>query len=263
MTLKKYFSLAKTNLAEIYSNFLESSVYVLFLIFILFIFIRIWTIVYSGKSAIEGFSLTEMLWYFAFTETLVLSFNLYRITALGEEIKTGALSNSLLKPYNFIGREFSLVSSSLIFNFILFGAAATIMTYIFIGPINLTFFGLAATFVTIILAMLLNFCIMSSIGFVALWTEESSSLYWMYQKIIFVLGGMLIPLEFYPDWLRGVLNYLPTSFIVYGPAKLFVHFSFLDFIKLIAGQIFWIAIAFMIMILIYTKGIRKVSINGG
>ena len=38
-----------------------------------------------------------------------------------------------------------------------------------------------------------------------------------------ILGGMLIPLELFPERMQPILRALPFAGIVYGPARMFVH----------------------------------------
>jgi ABC-type glutathione transport system ATPase component len=56
----------------------------------------------------------------------------------------------------------------------------------------------------ILLAMTLNFCVQGMIGLCAFITEDVQSFQIIYQKFLFILGGMLIPLDFFPGWLRDV-----------------------------------------------------------
>lgn len=111
--------------------------------------------------------------------------------------------------------------------------------------------------------MAINFILILVMGLSAFWLEDSASISWIYQKIVFIIGGMLLPLEFYPSWLENLSKSLPTSYLMYYPAKLFVHFDFTLFFKIIIGQIAWIVILSIIAFIIYKKGVREVNINGG
>ena len=44
----------------------------------------------------------------------------------------------------------------------------------------------------------------AAIGLSAFWIVDTSPVYWIWQKLAFVLGGLLLPLELYPDWLRAL-----------------------------------------------------------
>lgn len=263
MKFKKYFALGRITLVEKSRYLLENSIYTFFIAMILFILFNMWKAIYGDKQLIGDFTLPQMLWYLAFAETLSFSLGVSRLEKIGDEVKSGALANSLSKPYNFLGREFSIISSEFIYNFILFGIVGFTLCFIFAGAIKLTAIGLLLSILAAIGGLILNYFIISTFGMIALWTEDSTSTYWIYQKVLFIFGGMLFPLEFYPLWLQDILKYLPTTFIMYGPSKLFVHTSSSLFLSNLIGQIIWTVIFAVILILIYKKGIKEVSINGG
>ncbi|MGR5996162.1 ABC-2 family transporter protein [Bacillus cereus] len=85
----------------------------------------------------------------------------------------------------------------------------------------------------------------------------------IYQKFLFILGGVLIPLDFFPEILQKIANYLPFSFITFAPSKLFVHFSIIHFFQVLCGQIIWIGLFLILLKVVFKMGIRRLTINGG
>ena len=60
--------------------------------------------------------------------------------------------------------------------------------------------------------------------------------------LVNVFGGVLIPLEFYPDNLEKVLNYLPFKYIFYWPTQFFLNKysgEWNVFKEVIEIQLFW------------------------
>ena len=53
----------------------------------------------------------------------------------------------------------------------------------------------------------------------AFWLRNAGSAWFLYQKLVFVLGGMLIPLEVFPSGLETVCRYLPFQAMAYAPAR--------------------------------------------
>ena len=90
-----------------------------------------------------------------------------------------------------------------------------------------------------------------------------SLILWIYQKFVFILGGFLIPLDFYPNWLQTIAKALPFAYMIYGPSKLFVSPSVDLFINIISLQIVWIVVLGAILILAYRRGIAYLTVNGG
>ena len=72
----------------------------------MFIFVSLWRTVYSisGESEIEGFRLSQVVWYLAMTETVILSGS--RIfDEISAAVKSGDLAYTLIRPYSYVGYQ--------------------------------------------------------------------------------------------------------------------------------------------------------------
>ena len=52
------------------------------------------------------------------------------------------------------------------------------------------------------------------------WVLDAKGAWFLYQKLVFVAGGMLLPLEILPGWLEATARVLPFSSMAYAPARL-------------------------------------------
>ena len=150
-----------------------------------------------------------------------------------------------------------------ILRFIVVFAAAISMAWIFVGPINITTTSIIFGLITITIGYTIVFLLMAFMGLFAFWLEESYALFFIYDKMRFILGGFLFPLEILPLWLATPARKLPFAAALYYPAKIFVNFSWKTLIEALKLQITWIIILTILVSIIYKKGIKKVSIHGG
>jgi ABC-2 type transport system permease protein len=109
----------------------------------------------------------------------------------------------------------------------------------------------------------MNFCITCLIGLSAFLVEEVSPFMWIYQKFVFILGGFLIPLDFYPNWLQTIARSLPFAYMIYGPSKLFVDPSPQLLLNVLSMQAVWIMVLGTILVLSYRRGVGYLTVNGG
>lgn len=262
MNLSKYYSIWKINLINSLVYFTEFILNALFVAIIIFIFVNLWQVIYADKSVIEGFTIGMMIWYLVFTESIVTS-QKDVVKAISDDIKSGQIAYSLNKPYDYI--MFTLVNSlsQAFVSFLLVMVVGGVIAYTMIGGIHLALINLPIILLLALLALLLDFSIVLIIGLSAFWIEDATSIRWIYNKFVFTIGGMLVPLEILPNWLAKTSYYLPFSFIAYHPAKLFVNFQLNYFLKVLAIQIGYITLFIGIAYLIYRKAIKEVSINGG
>lgn len=61
----------------------------------------------------------------------------------------------------------------------------------------------------------------------------------------------------------AVLRLTPVYTVCYGPAKLLVDFSAEKYFEILLAQSFYLAFGFGILFFIYSKGVKKLYVNGG
>lgn len=97
---------------------------------------------------------------------------------------------------------------------------------------------------------------------ISFWIEDSSPFHWVYDKMILVLGT-LFPIEMFPNFLRPIVKCTPIYVITYGPAKLIIHFTMENFTKIFIAQMIYLIISVLIIKILYSKGVKKLNVNGG
>lgn len=263
MVLAKYFAVGWFEVRQRFGYVWDQVFAGVFVAMLLFIFFHVWTAFFAGKETVQGFSLAEMIWYLAITETLVISSGFFWIERIGEDVRAGMIGTRLLKPMNYVFANFFINTMHVIYNLIIAGVVAFIVAFLLVGPIKVSAASIALGFIAIFGGVALNYILTAGLGLLAFWVEDTSALYWIYQKGIFILGGMLVPLEIYPDWLRDAIVWLPFSVMTYLPSRLFIKFSFADFIMTMIVQFAWIVIGSLLLAFIYRAGLWKVQVHGG
>ena len=79
-----------------------------FLTVILYIFLRLWTVVYAAAEGnrVGGLTLPQMVWYLVITEAIYLSAP--RVASeVDEDVRTGRLAVHLIRPLSYAGGHFS------------------------------------------------------------------------------------------------------------------------------------------------------------
>jgi len=228
------------------------------------VFMALWSTAYgvSGQSDLQGFTLVDMVWYLAMTETITLSSS--RIfTEIAEAVRSGDVAYTLARPTSF---PFFQVANSLgntapRFLLNLLTASAVVMAGMRQAAGSLP--GLAAFAGMAGLALLLDALIAVLIGLLAFWLEEIMPVFWIYQKLLFTVGGLFLPLEMFPGWLQRIARWLPFQFITYAPARAFVHFEPGFVLRMAAGQVAYIGLMSALVVLVWRRAQRRLVIHGG
>ncbi len=264
MALRKYtwigLTAARSNLAYLS----EVAARTVFLAVILYIFLRLWQVTYgdTGATQLGGLTLPQMLWYLVMTETLTLSAP--RVAPeIDQDVRTGALAVQLIRPLSYpLARLWSTLGERLVrfgLNLVVGAAIALLL----VGPIAFSAGGLLLFLLALPCAFTLDFLGQFLIGMGAFWLEDTSGLLLIYSRITMILGGMLIPLELFPQAVQPWLRALPFSSIIYGPARMFVHPDAAFLRDLIVRQGLAIVVLSGAVALVYRAGIRRIHANGG
>jgi ABC-2 type transport system permease protein len=261
--MKKYYAIFKINLLNSLAYPAEIVTRSGMILIFMLVFFQLWQVTYaaSGSQVLNGLTLHDTMWYLLMAETIELGRP--RLAQLiSRQVKDGSIAYLLNKPYDFLlyqiacGLGDSLPRMGMLF--ILGGS----LVWSMVGPPP-TFSNWPAAGFGLAGAWLLHFCINALIGLAAFVAEEVTPFEWIYQKLVFILGGMLIPLEFYPAWLQTLAKSLPFAYMMYGPARLFVRADLQLFIQIITGQALWLAILGGLLVLAFSRSIRRLAINGG
>lgn len=230
-----------------------------FFVIILFIFRQIWLTV---DPASRGMNINQLIWYLVITESMMLSFPDVN-KRVDMDVKSGTIALLMVKPFHYPGYLFMLYSGELLPRFIVnifLGAGAA---YYFTGVNVIEANLMLPVLICMVFGAIMHFLIALLISLMSFWVEETEPFFWVYHKILFTLGGLLIPLEFLPDYLRNIAESLPFSVILYRPAMMAVNPSSNAFINLISVQILWCLVLLGATEAVYAAGRRRLCFNGG
>jgi ABC-2 type transport system permease protein len=261
--MTKYWSIFKIQLANNLAYPAELLGRSLIILPFMWIFYQLWRVTFAaaGVTEMNGMTLERTIWYLLLAETIELSRP--RLSyAISEAVKDGSIAYILSKPYDFLLYQFSSTMGEMMFRAGLNALIGGVLVWLLVGPPP-SAVGVLAALPALLGAWTLNFCFAALIGLLAFWVEDVSAFTWIFQKLSFILGGLLIPLDFYPAWLQGIAKSLPFASMTYGPARLFVAPSLPDFLSTLALQAGWIAVIALALWLVYRRGLSALTVNGG
>ena len=262
--LRKYGTVMRISIASNLAYVMEVVFRSLFLIALIFVFGQLWRTTYSarGIQLLSGFSVSDMIWYLVAAEIIATS--MPQLTRrIDQDVRTGQLAYLLGRPCSYILYNFAQYLGERLVRMLFNGVVAIAMALILVGPPQFSLIGLFAWPLVAFLALCIDFVAYFSIGLLAFWTENTDSFTFVFSRLTLVLGGVLAPLEIFPQPLRSVAQALPFSAILYGPARTLVHFELDRFGWLLLQQVLTLGVGCLILLVTYGIAIRRVNINGG
>ena len=235
-----------------------------FLAVILFVFLQLWRVTYAetGAERLGGLTLVEMLWYLAMTECMTLSTP--RVAwEVDQDVRTGALAVQLIRPLSYPLYRLSVFLGERLVRYAMNAVVASAVALALVGPIRVSAPGLALFLAALPLAFVLDFLAYVLIGLGAFWLEDTTGLTLIYSRVTMIMGGMLLPLELFPDALQSIARSLPFALVMYGPARLFVRPDGWFAVGLIVKQAVAMTLFAGAVFLVHRGAMRRLFANGG
>lgn len=256
--MRKYFAIFKYSL-KTQLTFIVDYLFSLFGFSIhVFVFNQLWDYILQGKS-IVGYTKEELIWYIIIAECVTYS-SMSTYKKIGSMVKQGDIANMLIKPVDMIN-YFIAEGSSIIIKSLVNIVWAIVLGLLFVGPLNFTSSRIIFTFVSMFIGIFMGILLQIFTGILAFYIEENQSCWLVLQKLSFF--AVFTPIEFYPQIVQKILYFLPTTQIVYAPAKIFTNYNISLAIKSLSVQILSGIFLYIIIRRLYKKGVERINVNGG
>jgi ABC-2 type transport system permease protein len=259
----KYFALFKIAFKDRVASPADVMARAVFFGVIICIFSRLWaTLAAGGVNFGVASDQKQLVWYLFITESILLS--LPPLPELvDQEIQTGNIAYQLVRPLDYVGNRAMAFLGDVCARFavnVLVGAvAAGILVGLPTEPVYLL-----AAIPLLIGAFLIHLGISLSISMLGFWVEDTLPFFWIYSKSAFILGGLFMPIDYYPEWLKSICRVLPFQDGVYSVAHSALHMAGGSSIWLVLGrQLAWSAGAIALASLTYRFGVERLEARGG
>jgi ABC-2 type transport system permease protein len=213
----------------------------------------------ANGGSIAGYSAVAFTWYIATSEVCTVALNISMIRDIGDDIASGRIAVELLRPASVVGIRIVSELGRALPRLVTLSAAGTVLV-LFTAGAPPRFAALLLAVPSIALALACNIAAQHAFAAAAFWLRDAGSTWFLYQKLVFILGGMLIPLEVLPGWLRDVTYVLPFRAMAYAPARLASgHFE----PGLLLEQCAWLAVLLAAATAVFSAGERRLQVVGG
>jgi ABC-2 type transport system permease protein len=214
---------------------------------------------HANGGSVAGYSAIALTWYIATSESVTVALNIRMISDIGDDIASGAVAVELLRPASVLGvRVVSEIGRALprLATLLVAGAALSMVTAG--GPPRPATLVLVP--ISVVLAISCNVMAQHAFAAIAFWVRDAGAAWFLYQKLVFVLGGMLIPLEVLPSWLQTITRVLPFRAMSYAPARLASgHLE----PGLLVEQAAWLVALSLVANAVFSAGERRLQVVGG
>jgi ABC-2 type transport system permease protein len=213
----------------------------------------------ANGGDVAGYSAVALVWYIATSEAATISLNARLIEQLGDDVSSGGVAVELLRPVSLVGLRVAAELGRSIPRLGVCVLVAAVLVPLTAGaPPSLA--ALALALPALLLAITCNIVAMHTFAASAFWLRETRSTWFLYQKLVFVLGGMLLPLEVLPDAMERVAWMLPFATMAYVPARIASgHVE----PQLLLLQLGWLVALGALAMRVFSSGEQRLQVVGG
>jgi len=213
----------------------------------------------ANDGTVVGYDATALTWYLALSEAAYMAVNSRMIEEIGDDIVGGEVASEMLRPAPVVGVRLASQLGRALPRLVVNGAAGAVFCLVAVGaPPSAAGLGLAVP--ALLLAGACNLAAVHGVAAITFWLRDAKSSWFLYQKLIFILGGMLLPLEVLPAALRDVAVSLPFMTMAYAPARL--ASGHVEPVLLLA-QLGWLVVLVAVASTAFAAGERRLQAVGG
>jgi len=231
-----------------------------FLVIVLVVMAALWTAaVDANGGSLEGYTRDGLLWYVFAAQAAVIAVRPRTVEEVGEEIGSGAVAVQMLRPVSVAGLRMAIEGGEALARLTAALLVGGIATWVLAGPPP-SVGALALAVPATALGAAANIASQHAFGGVAFWLLDAKSSWFVYQKLVFIPGGMLIPLELLPHGLEVACRVLPFATMAYVPGRLASGDADPALLLWQAG---WLAVLLVVALGVFAAGQRRLEVLGG
>jgi len=227
----------------------------------------LWLAAFEGTPEVAGYSLAAMLSYTLGVMVLRNLVTPHMEWAIDYDVRQGNLSSYLLKPFDTWGYWFFTELAWRAWRTVLV-TPVLLACILFLAPWlegpRLGRLEVVGLFASLALAYLVCFLFKLNLGFTCFWLTDVTGVSALYDVVVWVFGGVLLPIELLPEGLQTLARMLPFQYIYAFPLSIYLgRVSGEGIVAGLAMQLGWAALLWLLAQVVWKQGLRRYEAVGG
>jgi len=224
------------------------------------IFSAIWKHTAFTPRGGQDINFVSMVWYIASTESVTFSGVQFR-EQVRIDISSQQISGLMGRPLPYWLLRMAQLLGRGALHFTLLTAAGLALGFWITGHLPYQI-GNGALLLPLIMGMILTLVACFVIGMLDVWGQYARPAYWIWQKALFVMGGLMLPLSLYPEWLHKAALWTPFPAMSYLPALLMLQHNAAALSDILLVQLFWLVVLLSLALLVHRAAKRHIGAVG-
>lgn len=224
-----------------------------------------WKALFKNADSMGGVTVDTMLSYTVVSSmvSVVLTTNVeWRIT---ESVRKGTIAIDMVRPVNifkvFFAENLGSVTALIFQNLLPIFVIGSLLIK---PPVPGSVHDGILFIISLILAFMINWYIAVIFGMWAFKIIEMTALIQVKKHLLRLLSGSMVPIWFFPGWIRGILECLPFMYIYQMPISIYVgQYTKESLVKGLIIQLMWVVALYLIKSFLEKRATKSVMIQGG
>ena len=229
------------------------------------IYLSVWsTVARSQGGDVDGFTAASFAAYFIVVMIVDHATFTWVIWQFEFWVREGNLSPLLLRPVHPVHREIAVNLTFKLLTLVVVVPVAAVLVVVFRPNFSgVEPWGVAAFVVALGLAIALRYAIEWTLALLAFWTTRVTAINKLYIVAFLFLSGQAVPIALLPGPARTLAEWLPFYRVLGFPVELLLgRLTPRDAAVGIAAQVVWIAVIWLAMERVWSRGVRQYSAVG-
>lgn len=243
---------------EVYGNILMQTIIMVASAFF-------WRALYKNGQTVKGIDLDTMLSYTIISSliSVVLWTDVERRIEMS--VRKGTIAIDMMRPLNiykmYLAEDLAHITALFFQNMI---------PILFIGSLMIQVprpAGIKSFFLflfSLIIAFFINWLIAVLFGMWAFWVINIDAILQVKKHLIRLLSGSIIPIWFFPEGMKTILELLPFAYLYQLPLEIYLgKYNEHTLVKGLSIQIAWLIVLFIVFLILQDKVTKKIIVQGG
>jgi ABC-2 type transport system permease protein len=259
-----YATVSRTAVQEQFQYRTANTMYMIGMVVEPVIYLVVWSVVAEasggevGGYSAGGFAAYYIVWM------LVRNMNIV-FTPYGWEfrIREGQLSGMIVRPIHPLHYDLAYFAGWKVIAVLLWIPIAIVLSLLFRPELSVNAAQVATFLVAIWGAYVIRTLLLFLLGLVTLWTTRVAALFELYFTAELLLSGRLVPLDLLPDGVLRWVDLLPFRSTFGFPIEALVaDLSGPQLVRGLLAQAFWIAVGWVLAVLVWRRAVRRYTAVG-
>ena len=203
-----------------------------------------------------------MIWYVLTTELMLFLCGGHCYKEIKGDINGGQFSSTVQQPKSYLRVKFWTYLGSNLLRIVFFTVFGMLLAYYLADMFPYSGLHFFMWLITLIIGSLIYFLMVFMVSLTEVWGAYSNAVMWINQKMLFLFGGLFLPIQIYPEWMQSLAWWTPYPALLNVPAMMAFQPSLDTMVSYFLHQLVWFVVMLLAAIYLQSRAYHCILNRG-